>query len=76
MKKIPKLICLLVLLCLVITGCVITPNPTTGDNSKPSIPIIANPTNPSETEPPTVIQCQYLPEEIENPDNHPKMNPP
>lgn len=71
MKKIPKLICLLVLLCLVITGCVITPNPTTGDNSKPSIPIIANPTNPSETEPPTVIQCQYLPEEIENPDNHP-----
>ena len=71
MKKMCKIICLLVLLCLVVTGCVISPDSTTGNTPKPSIPIITSPTIPSETEPPTVIQCQRLPEAVENPDNLP-----
>ena len=74
MKQIKKWLSLLLalLLCLSAAACTADPTPSTGGNTPavPSFPISGG-TTPSETEPPVVIHCQHLPEEVENPDNLP-----
>ena len=74
MKQMKTWLCLILalLLCLSTAACTADPTPSTGGNAPavPSFPISGG-TTPSETEPPVVIHCQHLPEEVENPDNLP-----
>lgn len=74
MKQMKTWLCLILalLLCLSAAACAADPTPSTGGNipTVPSFPISGG-TTPSETEPPVVIHCQHLPEEVENPDNLP-----
>ena len=65
---------LLTLIVILLTGCVTSPDVTTG-GKKPSVPVLGE-TNPRET---TVeknnseIRCQYIPETVENPDGIPVL---
>ena len=75
MKRTKQLFFLLLalLLCLCAAACVTDPAQTTGANNStvPSFHISGG-TNPTDTtELPVVIQCQRIPEEVENPDHLP-----
>ena len=71
MAKRKSWLCLCLVLALILVGCGnIEPQQSTPDNTTISVPEI---TEPTPTEPEPVITCQYLPQEIENPENLPVL---
>jgi len=71
MARLKCYLCLCLALVLILGGCGnIAPQQSTPDNTTISVPEI---TEPEPTEPDPVITCQYLPQEVNNPENLPVL---
>ena len=71
MTKIKCYLCFLISLALILGGCVnVKPQESAPDNTTIFVPEI---TEPEPTEPDPVITCQYLPQEVDNPENLPVL---